>query len=107
MGQDAAPTTSDQGSTEARPGSRSMLSREAAFSGWMALEGTIIGYAGFLAIWFQQQEVTAAPAGLGSHCGAVLLASTLAVIALKSGGAYDLTGGRSRDYNRRAILIWL
>jgi Undecaprenyl-phosphate glucose phosphotransferase len=94
---------------EARRGrnSRRKMSREAVLAGWMALEVTTIGYGGFLAMWLQQEEVTRAPAGLAPHCGALLLASVLAVIALKSGGAYDFTGRRLRDYNTRAILIWL
>jgi Undecaprenyl-phosphate glucose phosphotransferase len=73
----------------------------------MWLEGTIIAYGGFLAMWFQQEEVMRAPAGLGSHCGALLLASILAIIALKSGAAYDFTGRCPSDCNRRAVLIWI
>jgi Undecaprenyl-phosphate glucose phosphotransferase len=124
MGRAAAPIASDYGSIafgspETMPGVgssaevqrgrglRRKLSREAVVAGWMALEGTIIGYGGFLAIWLRQEEVTRAPAGPASHCGALLLASILAIIALKSGAAYDFARRRPSDYNRRAVLIWM
>lgn len=73
----------------------------------MALEGTIIGYAGLLALWLQHEAVAQAPAGLVSHCSAVLLVSGLAVLTFHSGGAYRITGRRPAEWIRRAALVWL
>jgi polysaccharide biosynthesis protein PslA len=86
---------------------RRRLPTSSVFLAWIILEGTIISYAGVLALWSYRDAAAQSPAGLASHYGAVVLLSVLMVAALQHGRAYRFVSARRMECIRRALTVWL
>jgi Undecaprenyl-phosphate glucose phosphotransferase len=73
----------------------------------MLLDGAVVASSGLIALWIEREAVAATPAGLVSHCSAVLLSSVTVVCALQHASAYEFPHRKEQVRRAIAMSLWV